>query len=317
MAAEWLERHPRILDVGCLQINLGYHPAAFRSLDEAFDPAANAAYAAHFLRGLRDETGSWPKAVAAYHSRRPVEGQRYLTQVLAVWRPPAGRPPTVQLAAYTTVAPLPAAPREAVVRLPSADDIAPEIAPRLWLAAGTPARRRRGGAAIAVARGNKAASAGAPIPLTPAAKPPPLLIRVPAAGPPPPRQLTVIEGQAALDRLDALPSSDRLPALLALRRRALPFAALSASLGSTYAELGDTAKAELFMAQAAELAPDQPRYRLNQAVLADHLGWHRQAIGAYEQFLAAYWRDPEEPPLPLAAIHQRLAYLRATARGPD
>ena len=44
----------RLMDVGCMQVNLQYHPAAFRSLDEAFDPAANAAYAARFLEQLGD-----------------------------------------------------------------------------------------------------------------------------------------------------------------------------------------------------------------------------------------------------------------------
>src|SRR5271167_4797604 len=57
------------IDVGCLQINLAYHPAAFASLDEAFDPVANSLYAARFLRLLFSQTGDWPAAVAAYHSQ--------------------------------------------------------------------------------------------------------------------------------------------------------------------------------------------------------------------------------------------------------
>jgi soluble lytic murein transglycosylase-like protein len=40
------------IDVGCFQINLRHHPNAFGSLEEAFDPDANARYAAHFLRAL-------------------------------------------------------------------------------------------------------------------------------------------------------------------------------------------------------------------------------------------------------------------------
>ncbi len=39
----------RSIDVGCLQINLRHHPAAFASLEEAFEPLANARYAARFL----------------------------------------------------------------------------------------------------------------------------------------------------------------------------------------------------------------------------------------------------------------------------
>ena len=32
----------RSIDVGCMQVNLMFHPAAFASLEEAFDPRANA-----------------------------------------------------------------------------------------------------------------------------------------------------------------------------------------------------------------------------------------------------------------------------------
>ncbi len=73
------------IDVGCFQVNLQYHPDAFASLDEAFDPAANARYAAAFLNQLRGQSGSWPAAVALYHSAEPIEGQRYSSQVLAAW----------------------------------------------------------------------------------------------------------------------------------------------------------------------------------------------------------------------------------------
>ena len=38
------------IDVGCMQISLRYHPRAFASLNEAFDPTANVAYAAKFLK---------------------------------------------------------------------------------------------------------------------------------------------------------------------------------------------------------------------------------------------------------------------------
>ena len=36
----------RSIDVGCMQVNLMHHPTAFATLDEAFDPPANALYAA-------------------------------------------------------------------------------------------------------------------------------------------------------------------------------------------------------------------------------------------------------------------------------
>ena len=66
-------------DVGCAQINLRWHPEAFDSLEEAFDPDANLAYAAKFLNTIRYEYGarSWPEAVGKYHSSTPGLGSKY------------------------------------------------------------------------------------------------------------------------------------------------------------------------------------------------------------------------------------------------
>lgn len=74
------------IDVGCFQINLLSHPAAFASLDEAFDPAANAAYASQFLLELRSRLGGWPAAVAAYHSGNADLGEPYRARVYAAWQ---------------------------------------------------------------------------------------------------------------------------------------------------------------------------------------------------------------------------------------
>lgn len=73
------------IDVGCYQINLGWHPDAFASLQQAFDPVANANYAAAFLRTLNTRLGSWPAAVAAYHSSNPELGNPYKDRVMAFW----------------------------------------------------------------------------------------------------------------------------------------------------------------------------------------------------------------------------------------
>ena len=73
------------IDVGCFQVNLHYHPNAFASLSEAFDPANNARYAAALLQRLHSQTGSWPAAVALYHSADPLEGQRYSERVMQMW----------------------------------------------------------------------------------------------------------------------------------------------------------------------------------------------------------------------------------------
>jgi hypothetical protein len=78
------------IDVGCMQINLLNHPTAFVSLDQAFDPMANTAYAAQFLQALYRQTGNWPAAAAAYHSQTPGIGEPYRDRVMALW-PLAGQ----------------------------------------------------------------------------------------------------------------------------------------------------------------------------------------------------------------------------------
>jgi hypothetical protein len=75
----------RSIDVGCMQINLMYHPNAFAGLEQAFDPMANADYAARFLRRLFEQTGTWAKAAAWYHSATPELGDAYQKRVMAAW----------------------------------------------------------------------------------------------------------------------------------------------------------------------------------------------------------------------------------------
>ncbi|MBV9783505.1 MAG: lytic transglycosylase domain-containing protein [Acidisphaera sp.] len=73
------------IDVGCFQINLLYHPDAFASLAEAFDPDANATAAAHFLSDLHARSGDWETAVGLYHSAVAERGLPYQQMVLADW----------------------------------------------------------------------------------------------------------------------------------------------------------------------------------------------------------------------------------------
>ena len=78
------------IDVGCMQINMMYHPNAFRSLEEAFDPEANVKYARRFLTGLYKTTGSWIQAAANYHSTNPALNLNYQTKILKIWRKISG-----------------------------------------------------------------------------------------------------------------------------------------------------------------------------------------------------------------------------------
>ncbi len=75
------QRGIRNIDVGCMQINLAYHPDAFPSIQEAFDPTANVAYAANFLNRLYKQKGNWSKAVKFYHSSNPKRQRHYGAKV--------------------------------------------------------------------------------------------------------------------------------------------------------------------------------------------------------------------------------------------
>lgn len=73
------------IDVGCMQINLKHHPDAFVTLEDAFDPEKNIAYAAQFLKQKMNAKGNWGEAVAHYHSATPVFNIPYKERVLKSW----------------------------------------------------------------------------------------------------------------------------------------------------------------------------------------------------------------------------------------
>jgi hypothetical protein len=130
-------RGVRSIDVGCMQVNLMHHPDAFGSLDEAFDPDANARYAVRFLTQLRNTTGGWDAAAAWYHSASPELGIPYRAKVVAAMQdeakgPAYGGSPESQRADWPVVAAaLPAilAGHARIIMLPHASSgITPERA---------------------------------------------------------------------------------------------------------------------------------------------------------------------------------------------
>ena len=74
----------RSIDVGCLQVNLKYHPNAFKTLEKAFDPSTNIDYAAQLLRAKYDKFQDWNKSVAHYHSATPNLGDKYHKEVMSI-----------------------------------------------------------------------------------------------------------------------------------------------------------------------------------------------------------------------------------------
>ncbi len=125
----------RLIDVGCFQVNLFYHPEAFKSLEDAFDPAINAQAAAKFLRSLYDNSADWETAVAHYHSADPALGQPYMHQVLQSWRggPAMPNAPLSQVAALVQVitpralAPASAVPARNVLPQPVVRQFGPRL----------------------------------------------------------------------------------------------------------------------------------------------------------------------------------------------
>ncbi|MFW0777327.1 MAG: lytic transglycosylase domain-containing protein [Rickettsiales bacterium] len=86
MAAKGLRmRGVKSMDVGCMQVNLFHHPDAFASIEQAFEPRYNIEYAASFLRRLYEEDKSWKVAAAAYHSKTPSRGKKYVGTVYDRW----------------------------------------------------------------------------------------------------------------------------------------------------------------------------------------------------------------------------------------
>lgn len=87
-AIRWVEqaqaRGVTSIDVGCMQVNLMYHPHAFRTIADAFDPTQNANYAARFLISLHAQTKDWTQAAGAYHSQTLALAIPYRQQVEAL-----------------------------------------------------------------------------------------------------------------------------------------------------------------------------------------------------------------------------------------
>jgi hypothetical protein len=90
-------RGVRSIDVGCMQVNRVHHPNAFASLEQGFEPMANADYAARFLKELKEGPagGDWMIAAGFYHSRTPERADGYRSKVKAAL---AGLPPSARVA---------------------------------------------------------------------------------------------------------------------------------------------------------------------------------------------------------------------------
>jgi hypothetical protein len=82
----------RSIDIGCMQVNLRHHPEAFASLEQGFDPLANARYAARFLTELQAARQDWARSAGHYHSQTPDRADGYRARVMAAWAEEQARP---------------------------------------------------------------------------------------------------------------------------------------------------------------------------------------------------------------------------------
>ena len=110
-------RGVRNIDVGCMQVNLLYHKDAFATLEEAFEPASNAAYAASFLKDLYATSGSWSAAAGFYHSRNPANNRPYKLKVIKLWNEARRAAAEAPGEAVTAVSPVRSSRRAAAVAM--------------------------------------------------------------------------------------------------------------------------------------------------------------------------------------------------------
>ena len=287
-----LARDVGVVDVGCLGIDLYYHPTAFQTLTEAFDPVANATYAARYLKRLKESTGSWDGAVARYHSATPELGQPYRARVYAAWLAGGALQPTAP------------APVKSWDRTPSAVQLAGEAFGRgeyesalemyrKLETADADSRVALLGLALCLDRLGHTDTAREYYRRTVIADP---------------SNRVALAGWLALT--DRAPESERLNALLAMADTLPQTPEVAARLGLAYSQRGELDQAAGYLTRAAAGAPDDPMHRLNLALVLDRRGDRAGAVTAYEAFLRLK-RNDTPLTVSLDSVRQRLAWLKS------
>lgn len=73
------------IDIGCFQLNVHWHGAAFQNIEEMISPNNNALYAAGFLQRLYQQTGDWRSAVGRYHSNNAERAEGYIRRLKSLY----------------------------------------------------------------------------------------------------------------------------------------------------------------------------------------------------------------------------------------
>ncbi len=285
-----LDEGQRSIDVGCMQINLRYHPNAFRTIEDAFDPSLNVAYGAQFLTSLHQLQGSWAKAVERYHSSDDGRREEYREKVLAFWNNDARNIVMNAVLAENTDTPYHRALKDyaagrfadALDKYQAIVDVNPKD--RIGLL----------GVAMtyqAMNRENEANDS---------------YIRYLVVEPGNQSVLTQM-----LQRASKLAPDEARAELEKLAKAGVKTPELMSALAEVTTKTGDNAAAFDYAAAAVQQAPGVAMYYLNAGVLADRLNRGADALGYYEEFLARFQMNPVLVDTSIDGVRNRVRYLRA------
>lgn len=284
-----LDEGSRSIDIGCMQINLRYHPNAFTTIEEAFDPATNVAYGAKFLASLHSLQGSWTKAIERYHSSDDGRREQYRERVLALWNGEARNIVMNAVLAENTDTPYHRAVRDfAAGRYADALD-------KYQAIVDTNPKDRIGLLGLAMSyeelsRDTEAMQTYAKYLATQPDNPSVLSKVIDAA-----RAKAPDEARATLESFvnAGIMQSD-----------------VYAALAEITVMAGDNEAAFTYASQAAQAAPQTAAYSLNAAVIADRLNRPAAAVGYYEQFLDLFERQPVFVDTSVDGVRERVRFLR-------
>jgi len=280
----------RSIDIGCMQVNLRYHPNAFQTIEQAFDPAANVAYAARFLVQLHGTQGSWQRAVERYHSSDDGRREQYRERVIEAWNTEARNLVIDAVLSENTDTPYHYAIRDFVGgRYDDALD-------KYQAIVDGNANDRIGLLGVAMSyeelgRDVEAMQAYARYLVAEPSNQSVLAKMIQSVG--------VKEPTAA--RVD----------LEGFLKAGVAQPDIYAALSEVAAKLGDSEAAFTYAADAARAAPHVPAYLLNAGVLADRANKSAVAVQYYEEFLRQFNARPVLVDASVENVRDRAKFLRA------
>jgi len=285
-----LDEGQRSIDIGCMQVNLRFHPNAFPTIEDAFDPATNVAYGAQFLASLHKLQGSWSKAVERYHSSDDGRREEYRERVVFLWNSEARNLVMNAVLAEDTDTPYHRAIRDfAGGRFTEALD-------KYQAIVDSSPNDRIGLLGVAMSyeeldRDVEAMQAYA---------------RYLAAEPGNQSILSKLIQSATSKAPDAARTE-----LESFLKAGVAQPDLYAALSEIASTLGDNDAAFTYASDAVVRAPGVPSYQLNAGVLADKLNRPAAAVQFYEQFLTLFERGPMLVDTSIDGVRERVRFLRA------